>query len=708
MSFGLARPLYERREHPRLLLDGGELCALSHAVREEENARRLMAALRQKTAILTRLYHESTDRRALLLGDGTHHSPGARIGYALNDLALVAAIDRDEAALEVLRGAFRLFGGEPEAKKSRACGSLAGLAFAYDLLGAELGSADAFLENAAREVARLGAPARPYLRFAGGNIGLIETLSAIPLALAIEGETPAPLEEPLAWLIRYYEAAVYVAIGENGYPTEDIGYGTAVAGKLGLWGEMLWRSGRFDPYATRLSRAGRAILHFVEPWGEDLVNTGDHGNDFRGREFLLARLAQRTGDAALLWLLGTLSYHHGKVLPENTLPDYYVEVPLAGAAPAQAPATAESLLALRWMREPQTPAQAQVPTAFCDRSRGIVSLRSGWGADDLLVVFDASQRNAAASGHHHASAGHFILSALGEHFAVGPGRYQMEQDQHSVVLVEGRSGRSTEGQWRQMDHAGLLLEATPGEWVDCAAADSSLQHDCLWARRTLGLVKGEMPYLWMVDDLNVRHARTAYQWQLQSCPENTIALETPESACITGWRHGNRLAVHFVLPGGYGQPPTLALSAGEHGSGSPGYLKNLEALLASYSRPAQMRHGPVLRRPRLVAGIESDEGRWLTLMLPVRQGAAAPEVTALPTLPGAVAARIRHPLWDDFLVFAFEHGLLEAGPVKTRGRWALERRCRRSGALLRSVRQESPGAALRNGENLCPTPGSGV
>ena len=74
-----------------------------------------------------------------------------------------------------------------------------------------------------------------------------------------------------------------------------------------------------------------AMLHFVQPWGEHLSNTGDHGDDFRDRQLILARQDQ-------LWLLRTLSYPTQMLAKQNMWPE------VALAKGQQVPCSAFSLL----------------------------------------------------------------------------------------------------------------------------------------------------------------------------------------------------------------------------------------------------------------------------------------------------------------------------------------------------------------------------
>jgi hypothetical protein len=329
------------------------------------------------------------------------------------------------------------------------------------------------------------------------------------------------------------------------------------------------------------------------------------------------------------------------------------------------------------------------PTAFCDRGRGLVSFRSGWDDDATFAVFDGSQRSPAAPGHAHESCGHFSLSALGEFFAIGTGRYNVDQDCHNVVLIDGKSGRSTDGEWIADYHAGRLIDYKPGPFVDTAAVDSSHQHNCMWARRWLGLVKdpsGKLPsYVWTVDDINKANDWAEFWWQLHTSPENAITING-DSATIRGWRRGNLLDVHFALPdpASYPKPYALALSQDVATPSSVKYVGDVAAAAARFPRPADMLHGPVFQRPRLIAKVSGWNGRFMSLMLPRAKGRKPAKVERLPSLVNSLAVRITFPNLgvQDTLIWAYEHHLLEAGDVRARGNWCVVRQATANGKVL--------------------------
>ncbi|MBI2440855.1 MAG: heparinase II/III family protein [Lentisphaerae bacterium] len=683
-AFACAAALYRKGVHPRLLAGPEDLARLRRRIRAGAGLK-IMTALRRKVRPLAESILQSDDLPAFFeTAKRSHNEPAALLFYGLDDLALAAALDRNAEWIEALR---RVLAAVilPENNAYH----LSTTALAYDLLHAFLSPDEraAYGRAASAHVPRVIASAEGhFFKNAAGNGVLCNTLSALPLALAVRGDPGAPdLTALLQTLTRMYAASLFATTHPNGYPEEDIGYGTGVAAWLAIMGEMLRRAGLYDCYrdCPRFQRFGAAMLHFVQPWGEDLSNTGDHGDDFGMREFVLARQAAVTRNPVLKWLLGTLHYTHGKVHPENTLPDFYIEVPLRPGF--RTPASALSLLVLDELKGEQSPAQRHTSTAYCDPGRGIVSFRSGWQVDDAFVVFDGSQRSPAGQGHAHDSCGHFSLSALGEYFAVDTGRYNIEQNCHNVVLIDGKSGRSTDGEWRMSYYHGLLRSYRPGAFCDSASVDSSHQHNCYWARRWLGLVKGPAApaYVWTVEDINKNNAWAEYWWQLHTSPENTIALHH-DYATITGWRHGHCLDVFQALPAPaeYPQAHTLVRAQDVATVSSYKYIPDIEVSVRRYRRPADMLHGPVYARGRLLVKVAGYNGRFLSVMIPRRKDRPPPTVERLTSLSNTLAVKIVFPKVEDTLIFAYEHNLLEAGSVRERAQWCVVRRRRDTGAVL--------------------------
>ncbi|MBI3987029.1 MAG: heparinase II/III family protein [Lentisphaerae bacterium] len=684
-SFGYAKTLFDRNTHPRLFIGPDDVSRLKRCIHSGAG-RKVMDVIRRRTEPFIESALAVDDLAGYLAGKETYQQ-GADIFGAMHDIALIALLDGNPRALETAR---RMLVSLPDACPNFhydifVHGRIFYSLLAWDLLYHQLsrGDRDKFMHWALEtQVADIIRDRRPTVyKRAGVNLEYGKILPAILMVLAFRHEPGAPpLDDSLKEMISFFEAVINTAISSDGYPEEDTGYGTDFLCFIFRTAEALRRAGEFDALKTcpRLAESGRALLQIVEPWGDRLVTTGDAGDHFWGRQHVLPRLAAETKDPALLWLLGKLRYETDDV---EFAPGFRV------------PADAMTLMVLEDLKRPVSPEKARVPLAFRDRRRGIVSFRSGWRADDTLVVFDGAQRSPGAQGHFHASGGHFSLSALGEYFAVDTGRYNMDQDQHNLVLVDGKSGHPSHGQWVQTYQDGLLIDYQPAAFCDFAAVDSSHQHDCYWARRYLGLVKGRgLPaYIWIVEDINPPRRTNdvrEFWWSLNTSPENTIELRG-QSAAIRGWRHGNFLDVHFALPDpkAYPQPHTLTLAQDIQAGGSFKYLDAHETA-KKFKQPRDMLYHSIYERPRVMAKVSGWNGRFMSVLLPRRKDEQPLMVERLPSVDNSLAVSIASESVVDTVIFAYEHQLLEAVPtleeagISGRGQWCVVRRARKSGKAL--------------------------
>jgi len=479
-GFRAAEELYKNGTHPRLFIGPGDLETIRLKTTSGDG-KKIMAALHRRTNPLFDTVHQSKNIAKTLAGDGSWHSPGARIYLAINDMAMVTAMDKEPKALSAMHMIFDSLCREDE-RKTQAAMNILSLAIPFDLLYNTFSTKQkkAFIKPAVVEINTLFESLKnDFLKRSGSNIQIGRLLSCIYGILVLKGEPGVrKYNREMKRLIHCVEASLHTTTGRNGYPEEDTGYGVGVSASLFQTGEWLSRAGLFDmlKHCPRIKKFGQAVLHILEPWKKNLSNTGDHGDDFGNREYILTRLATINNDPTLLWLMLRLSYNHGAVHPENKQPDYWIEANLGKGT--QVPASYRSLLILDQLKGAKSPETCRIPTAFMDPDRGVVSFRNDWKSDlDSFVFFDGAQRNPSAQGHSHASCGHFSLSAVGEYFSIGTGRYCVDQDQHSVVLVNGKSGRSTQGQWKQCCYPGRLIDYQTDSFCDFTAADSSHQHE---------------------------------------------------------------------------------------------------------------------------------------------------------------------------------------------------------------------------------------
>lgn len=688
--FGCAAASYPRGIHPRILVDPQDLARLRNRVRRGDGLRVFNAIRKNIAPVVDRLLAaESTEAVNSLLdpGKSIYASFANSVANSMHEMAMVAVLADDDRAFAAARRVIA------EAAPSRRGVYFGYHAYAYDLLHDRL-PPDVRLRYTTESVERarnlIASVARNYYADAGNNGVLVHMFIAMHTVLAVRGDPGAPsgvVEPLLEQLVSYFRATMHTAINPEGYPEEDVGYGTSVVSSMAKIGHAVYRAGLWNVYeeCPRFRQSGRAILHFVQPWGDHLAATGDFGAaSCDHRENLLVRLARVNRDPSLLWLLGTLHNDNRILKVDNPLGSGNVEVPLKKGY--QVPATGDMLAVLDILGKPKHPSNVGVPTAFRDSGRGIVSFRDRWADDGAFVVFDGGQRGTTAPGHHHMSSGHFSFTALGEYFAIDMNRYGTEQTEHNLTLVDGKSGRSTRGKWGTVEHThGQLIRYEPNELVDWAAADSSHLHDCYWARRHVLLVKGRgvHPYLVTIDDINKANDWREFWWTLNTCPENTIALRDT-SATITGWRKGNLLDVHFALPSPeeYPKPHMLTMGQDERTTSSYDYIKNPRERAAEYVRPSAMVEGIVFVRPRLIGKVAGYNGRFMSVMLPRRRGEAPAKVERLASLPSSLAVRITWDGFEDTLIWAYEHNLLEAEGVRGVGQWCVVRRAKPSGRIV--------------------------
>ena len=129
-SFNSAADLYESGTHPRLILGPGEVDKLRARIRSGDGAL-IMEALRRKVGLLVDEFAGHDDVHEVLAGDGSHNSLGARLSYGINDIAMVALLDDDAAAIAAIH---RLFDAviSPDAQRGRV--GVPCLALPFDLL----------------------------------------------------------------------------------------------------------------------------------------------------------------------------------------------------------------------------------------------------------------------------------------------------------------------------------------------------------------------------------------------------------------------------------------------------------------------------------------------------------------------------------------------------------------------------------------------
>jgi hypothetical protein len=695
-GFSVAKELYEKGQHPRLLCSSTDIDRIKGQITSGHGLT-LFNGLKQRVqaSIDHILSSDNLPETLDSVGKGMA-TQGGLIAWALHDMALYAVLSEAPDAIEAVKRVFKAAPetGDPDITHYRmqfAINAGRNMGYAYDLMENLLDeeTKSVFCPWMLTQIKNtIDATRKTHYVSAGGNIPIFYVVNMlIPLLAMKDHPSVGDMEEEQAELFKMYEASLYGAIGKDGWPAEEIGYGSLTVTRLLQVGEVLRRAGIYDLYnkCARMKKFGHACLASLQPWGKDLTNLGDIGDVFGTTGFSLPRLAEELDAPELLWLSGELTYDMSRIHKINHRPDIDREVMLTDTFRQQP--TFDAFMMLHMMNPPKRDVLNNVPTQFCDRTRGIAFFRSDW-QDDLgtYVTLDGSQRPLTAQGHQHASSGHFCLSAVGEYFSINCGRYNIDQDCHSVMLVNGKSGRTTNGEWRHTPYPGIMTNYEPGEIVDTASVDSAHQHNCYVAKRHLFFIKGEgaRHYVIAIDNMNANDDWNEFWWQMQTSPENTIELREA-GATITGWQQGNKLDVELLpVPLAINTRPTtieMAQDIKEYSSYKY-YKKTTAELESQYKRPSDMVHGPCYRRPRLIGKVTAPSGDIMAVMTPRLKDEAAAKVTQFETVPGSIGAIIEHDKVIDTFIYAYEHGILEGNGVTARGRWCLVRRDKESGKVI--------------------------
>lgn len=689
---GCAKELFEKGVHPRLFFSPPDIGEMKERVRSGHGKTIFEAVRRRVVGLLKRIPGKRSVVDLALSKEEADRGLAASLSGQSFEIALVGALADDARAVRVVDEILRAIPDStalapPEEDNRKSIPYTPYLA--YDLLFSEIDSEAAarFREWSLSEAIGKFEPwmERGVYFSAGMNIPLGHCSRALIPSLAIQGDPGVPdLSRAIGAGTRFIQAFCRTGIGPDGFPEEDIGYGSACVVYVTEIGEILYRAGLFNLFEDlRWRKFGRALLHFLQPWGQSMTITGDFGHDPAIGNMALARIAHETQDPTVLWFLNNLDFsaRAQPVRLRNGL---------------QVMAHYSSLFYLDVYDLPRrSPQEGKVPTAFCDRGRGIVSLRSSWDKEATYAHIDSSQRHASLMGHWHCSAGHFSLSALGEYFSLDTGRYNCDFDQHSVLLIDGKSPHSTQGEWGGVCVMGRLLDYSPGTLFDSAVIDSSQINDCYWSWRTVGLIKGRgvTPYLWTADDVNKANDFREFWWTLQTHPKNRIRIRGQE-ATITGFRHGHHLDIGFTYPAAeeYPRPHSLRIEKDILTTSSWKYVSERDVRNQGKRGQRDPLTWSLLRRPRLIAKLSGYNGKLLAVMVPRRKSCAPIRFERLKTNPNTLAMKIHFPKVTDTLLFAYEHGFLDAEDISGIGDFLVVRRDRETGKVI--------DYALRGGEAL--------
>ena len=462
-------------------------------------------------------------------------------------------------------------------------------------------------------------------------------------------------------------------VDANGYPYEGTGYGLETLYYVYLYAQLLYQNGRDNLFESQptLRAIPEAALSVMFPDRSALANINDLGLGFPPSMpwlLLTAKYYDRPVDLGF-WLEYQGPDHPQR--PCGDLTPWYNRT--FGNLARGFDHVPSDLLTLLWWnpKEKALPIEkTKLPTALCTEGTQMANFRTGWGRDAVYVNFLGSGRSHVAHGHAHADCGHFSIFAHGEYLAIDTGRYNVDEDQHNVVLVDGKCHMPMpEAQWGYNLRSGRLKSFLRHKMVDYVVADSAFLKDCMWADRHLLFVKlgGDECYVVMIDNVNKDHRKHSCWWQLHAHPEAAVIVEGERSASVRGRKA--RLDIDFVSPdpGDFPQEAhQLALRADEMCWAMGKDKPSAEALKTGLMVTCY-------KRPRLIAEQTGLNCVLMAVIVPRRNGQPRVAVRQVPA-KRVLRAEIDWGGHTDIIISALDHGCIKFPDVEGFAELALIRR----------------------------------
>lgn len=472
---------------------------------------------------------------------------------------------------------------------------------------------------------------------------------------------------------------------EDGFPFEGLGYGHGVFDLLYLFAQVMKQSGRVDLFASEpvLGRIPDASRQMLFPNAGSLGSTNDTGtrSPWSIPWLHLTAAVWNRPDQIGFWEAfcgpdtpnkpyGDIWPWHARLLGQD---ERFIEHCDLGLV----------LNFLWWRAErPLAPLEAcPLPTADRASRAGIAAFRTDWGREAVFVSMLASGRSHCCHGHAHNDCGHVNFVVGGEYLAIDTGRYNDNEDQHSVILIDGRNAAGkSENHWGGLSKGVQQCDAPAGRitafqrhpMVDYCKVDAALQKNCRWADRHLLFIRcgrGDA-YTVLVDNINPDDQPHDYVWQLQLNPEASITIDGPRQATVEG--KDARLEISFAL-----KPPVIDSK-----------LERTDLSLRHDIREWSWPYGrnqdttvleaiglmsTSVRRPRLLAERRAENGQFTAVIVPRRKDQPPLRVTDCST-PKLFRIRVTGDGWEDTVIAALDHALIDLDEAFGFTEFALVRR----------------------------------
>jgi hypothetical protein len=525
--------------HPRLLFNASELRVLRNQAARGLKAEILLSLRAVCARLMTPFDATYLDFRERRRDIWTYRNGIFTVLPALNSLAVCYAFTGDKAVGDFARDALmaivkhgladvksKAYGADNEGWRhgpGHDKGNFAQtVALLYDFCH------DRFT---ARQRARLADYARESMVLAeqwhdfdqaqvSNNRGMRGILANTWWCLAFEGDTK--LKDVELWHQRGLIAAekfLFMAFDADGAPYEGPSYASSMS-FVAITAEALRRRGFANLQTNnRFERFPEYLLYEQLPGGGTMNDLNDCNEGCGSISASLPLMGSARG-RLLPWLAHQLDLHPSRATEWNgDLALYFL---------------------LWWKpKSPiQTPGKLGYPLSRCFRTRGVASLRTGWGADDWLVSHFCGRQERSC--HRQGDYNHVAFYALGEKFLVDAGYGNTHRDprkpvdrwfgltaSHNCVLIDGMNQRGVieSPGWAE----GEMLDFQHTKDFDTSLGDASSatgpDHRVRCALRRVVLVrKTPCPYVAVVD-VNEKDGKPFLAEALwHTSPENRIEL----------------------------------------------------------------------------------------------------------------------------------------------------------------------------------------
>lgn len=474
-------------------------------------------------------------------------------------------------------------------------------------------------------------------------------------------------------------AVLYVhrGVDPGGYGYEGPGYCHGTLFYVYLLAQLLRQTGRDDLFAKHgvLGRIPQAAQSLLFPDRHSMGNTNDLGMLTPHNMVWLPLTARHYNRPADLGLWQAYQGPDHPLRPYGDTIDWTIRD--TGREDLQSLHAMPYALTFLWWDEeaPATPLeQSTLPTANYSPGVETANFRTSWSREAVYLGVQGAGRSHVCHGHAHADCGHFSLFAYGEYLAIDTGRYNTDEDQHNVVLVDGKPHMPVgDGRWGANRSSGRLADFQRHALLDYARADAAMMKGCAWADRHFLFVRtgGDDAYVVVVDAINVDQTPHALHWQLHTDPRQRIEILGPRSAAVAGTRA--RLDLTFAVHPANDptrEAETLKLITGEKEWGWPYGVGNIAG---NHDRTGLLQTS--FKRPRLLAVVSETAGHLLTVLSPRRAGQPALTVRQIPQRK---VLHVEIDLGDriDTVIAALDHGYIKLPGIRGWSELALIRRDR--------------------------------